>query len=77
MAKYDNSYSIHKTRKDHKCYNCGGIIPKGDRARYTNQFDGTKNYYHIGKCIIIKHCTKLEGFCLDFSKSCCTCEFYK
>jgi len=38
---------VTRTRTDHKCENCGGIIPKGSRwVRYKNLFTGKRSYFH-------------------------------
>lgn len=38
---------VSKTRKDHKCEMCGGIIPAGTKdVRYKNLFTGKRAYYH-------------------------------
>jgi len=44
--KYPYSHHISKTRKEHRCNGCGGIIPKGSRARYKNLFTGKRGYAH-------------------------------
>lgn len=43
---YPYSHSVEKTRKEHKCERCGGIISKGKRANYKNLFTGKRGYVH-------------------------------
>jgi len=40
------SHHVKKTRKDHKCEACGGVIPTGSRADYKNLFTGKRGYRH-------------------------------
>ena len=42
---------VSKTIKDHKCGNCGDIIPDGTHdVRYKNVFTGRREYYHSVSC---------------------------
>jgi hypothetical protein len=40
------AHPIKKTRKDHECGICGGIIKKGSRAEYENTWIGKRRYLH-------------------------------
>jgi hypothetical protein len=55
---------IRKTRKEHECGRCGGIILKGSAVRYRNEFTGKRTYYHIPDSLcdpyIEKHRLKMK-----------------
>ena len=44
------SHYIKKTRKEHRCELCGGIIISGSQARYKNLFTGKRGYIHPDRC---------------------------
>lgn len=44
--KFPYSHSVDKTRKEHKCGLCGGIIEVGEHARYKNLLTGGRGYVH-------------------------------
>ena len=37
---------VNTTRKDHICYRCRSIIPKGSKVKTNTDFTGKTNYYH-------------------------------
>lgn len=37
---------VMKTRKEHKCWRCGVIIPAGSYANFYNTFTGKREYFH-------------------------------
>ena len=41
---------VTKTRKDHLCIRCNGIIPRGSFVRYKNLFTGKRGYSHFPDC---------------------------
>ena len=41
---------VTRTRKDHPCIRCGGIIPRGSFVRYKNLFTGKRGYMHFPNC---------------------------
>lgn len=46
--KRGTKHFVGKTRTEHKCENCSGIIPKGSQAWYRNLFTGKRGYEHKG-----------------------------
>lgn len=48
--KQKEPHFVSRTRTPHKCGNCGEIIPIGSFARYHNDFDGKRSYYHSPEC---------------------------